>query len=310
MENINFNDFTPKERYEIIKDFLVKMRKADSMPSKNVHVQRFFEHYLRKFYKLPNKLVNDIAYCQRAMKTHLAIHQVCVYMSFIRIYHLHISFWFLQTIVSVFGTQADADPVIKNQYINELEDLLYELNAECHYLVLRLQDDIDRFCLAFTEQNLKPNELVIKEIVSEAIVPLIVNQEITIKPYFVLERPTESQLLRKYFIIEGAQSVVETPTPVEPPKPLNKPHANLDVKKSRLNLKAALNRAHSNSQPAEKNQEENIQTDKNQKDKKPESAKDFFMKSVGLCSHEEYKRLKLSMVVPQKRKPRPTEKAK
>ncbi|XP_070071801.1 uncharacterized protein [Drosophila takahashii] len=289
MENINFNDFTPKERYEIIKDFLVKMRKADSMPSKNVHVQRFFEHYLRKFYKLPNKLVNDIAYCQRAMKTHLAIHQ---------------------TIVSVFGSQADADPVIKNQYINELEDLLYELNAECHYLVLRLQDDIDRFCLAFTEQKLKPNEQVIKDIVSEAIVPLIVNQEIAIKPYFVLERPTESQLLRKYFIIEGGQPAVENPTTVEPPKPPTTSHPNLDVKKSRLNLQAALNRARSNSQPAEKNQEENTKADKNQEDKKPEPAKDFFMKSVGLCSHAEYKRLKTSMVVPQKRKPRPTEKAK
>ncbi|XP_017060194.1 uncharacterized protein LOC108100688 isoform X2 [Drosophila ficusphila] len=87
MESINFNDFTPKERYEIIKEFLVKMRKADSMPSKDLHVQKFFEHYLRKFYKLPRKLVNDIAYCQRAMKTHLAIHQ---------------------TIVGVFEQQADA----------------------------------------------------------------------------------------------------------------------------------------------------------------------------------------------------------
>lgn len=80
METINFNDFTPKERYEIIKEFLVKMRDdASSIPSKDLHVRKFFEHYLRTFYKLPDKLVNDIAYCQRAMKSHLATHQVCIY---------------------------------------------------------------------------------------------------------------------------------------------------------------------------------------------------------------------------------------
>nr|XP_016936309.2 uncharacterized protein LOC108014658 [Drosophila suzukii] len=285
MEDINFHDFTPKERYEIIKDFLVKMRKAESMPSKDLHVQRFFEHYLRKFYRLPYKLVNDIAYCQRAMKTHLAIHQ---------------------TIVNVFGQQADADPVIKNKYIVELEEMLHELNAECHYLVLRLQDDIDRFCLAFTEQDLKPNELVIKDIVSEAIVPLVVAPKTFIKPYFVLERPTESELLKKYFIIEGAEPAVEVPNTVEQPKTKTKPkplpssHNNMDVRKSRLNLQAALNRAHSKSQPAEKNEE----------DDQEDPTKNSFMESVGLCSHAQYKRLKLSMVLLQKRKPKPTEKTK
>ncbi|XP_052846494.1 uncharacterized protein LOC128260054 [Drosophila gunungcola] len=280
MEAINFNDFTPKERYEIIKDFLVKMRRSDSMPSKDLHVQRFFDHYLRKFYKLPKKLVNDIAYCQRAMKTHLAIHQ---------------------TIVSVFGTQADADPVIKNNYINELEEMLYEMNAECNYLVLRLQDDIDRFCLAFTEQDLKPNELVIREIVSEAIVPLIIDPEISIRPQFVMERPTESQLLKKYFIIDGIEPGVDVQTPaIEPPKPPPPSNTNPEVKKSRLNLQAALKRARSNTKPTEKNQEE----------EHPQHSKDFFMQSVGLCTHLEHERQKLSMVLHQKRKPKPTEKTK
>ncbi|XP_017060193.1 uncharacterized protein LOC108100688 isoform X1 [Drosophila ficusphila] len=277
MESINFNDFTPKERYEIIKEFLVKMRKADSMPSKDLHVQKFFEHYLRKFYKLPRKLVNDIAYCQRAMKTHLAIHQ---------------------TIVGVFEQQADADPVMKNNFINELEDILYELNAECHYLVLRLQDDIDRFCLAFTEQNLKPNELVIKDIVSEAIVPLIVAPEVNIKPCFVLERPTETELLKKYFIIEGAEHLVES-KPMEPPKSLPSTKTDLEIKKSRIHLQEALKRARSNCKPAKKIQE----------DVEPEQ-KNLFMQSVGLCSHEEHKRLKMSMVLVPKRRPKPTEKTK
>ncbi|XP_016970538.1 uncharacterized protein LOC108038283 [Drosophila rhopaloa] len=279
MEAINFNDFTPKERYEIIKDFLVKMRKAGSKPSKDLHVHRFFEHYLRKFYKLPKQLVNDIAYCQRAMKTHLAIHQ---------------------TIVGVFGQQADADPVIKNNYISELEEILYELNAECNYLVLRLQDDIDRFCLAFTEQDLKPNELVVTEIVSQAIVPLIIAPELSIKPYFALERPTESELLMKYFIIDGVEPAVKVQTIVEPPKPPPFSNANLEVKKSRLNLQAALKRARCNPKPAENNQE----------DDHPKLTKDFFMQSVGLCTHAEHKKLKLSRVLLQKRKPKPTKKTK
>jgi len=196
--------------------------------------------------------------------------------------------------------------VIKNKYIVELEEMLHELNAECHYLVLRLQDDIDRFCLAFTEQDLKPNELVIKDIVSEAIVPLVVAPETFIKPYFVLERPTESELLKKYFIIEGAEPAVQVPNTVEPPKTKTKPkphessHNNMDVRKSRLNLQAALNRAHSKSQPAEKNEE----------DDQEDPTKNSFMESVGLCSHAQYKRLKLSMVLLQKRKPKPTEKTK
>ncbi|EDW41172.1 GM24702 [Drosophila sechellia] len=75
MENINFIDLTPKERYDSIKGFLLKMRNCKSSPSTDLDVQKFFDHYLRKFYKMPEKLINDIAYCQRAMKTHLEIHQ-------------------------------------------------------------------------------------------------------------------------------------------------------------------------------------------------------------------------------------------
>ncbi|EDV51476.1 uncharacterized protein LOC6544616 [Drosophila erecta] len=278
MEDINFNDFTPKERYEIIKEFLVKMRNAKSMPSKDLHVQRFFEHYLRKFYKMPEKLVNDIAYCQRAIKTHLEIHQ---------------------TIVSVFAQQADADPIIKDKYINELEEMLYELNAECNYLVLRLQDDIDRFCSAFTEQDVKPDKMVINDIVSAAIVPLIVNPDIALKPCFVMERPNEGQLIMKYFIIDGVEPIVENPHTVESPNPLSPSHSNLDMRKSRLNLQAALSRARANCKPAKKS-----------KDDENKLTKDSILHAVGLCSHAEYKRLKLSMVLLQKRKPRSTEKTK
>lgn len=74
MESINFNDFSLNERYEIITAFLIKMRKANSMQS----AHSFFEYYLKQFYKIPTKLLDDIIYCQRAMKTHLRVHEVCI----------------------------------------------------------------------------------------------------------------------------------------------------------------------------------------------------------------------------------------
>ncbi|XP_034655869.1 uncharacterized protein LOC117893382 isoform X2 [Drosophila subobscura] len=234
MEAINFNDFTPMERYEIIKAFLIKMRQANSMPS----AQRFFEHYLRKFYKLPDKVVNDIAYCQRAMKTYLLIHQ---------------------------------DPVIKNSYLHELEEILYEVNAECQYMLLRLQDDIDRFCLAFSEQELKPNDEVINDIVSGAIVPLVVSEKVSLEPYFVGVRPTEQELMQKYFITSEVSA---------PQLPLHA-YTTTVVKESRLNLQAALARTRT------------PQVDK------AERPKEEFMQSVGLITLIEKQRINLSQEVKQ-----------
>ncbi|XP_020802040.1 uncharacterized protein LOC110179030 [Drosophila serrata] len=284
METINFNEFSHKERYEIIKAFLVKMRGANTMPSKDLHVQKFFEHYLRKFYKVPEKLVNDIAYCQRAMKSHLATHQ---------------------TIVDVFGKQEDADPVTKNNYLHELEDMLYELNAECQYLLLRLQDHIDRFCLAFIEQDVKPDERVIQDIVSQSIVPLIVAPELSLKPHFVMERPTEDQLLKKYFIIDAPEEQAPPPVKaIKPPPELPQLQSSADtanvVMASRLNLQAALKRARSQCKPVEKAPEPD----------QPKGTKELFLQSVGLCTHKEHQKLKLSMIQLQKRKPKPTEKTK
>ncbi|KAH8322646.1 hypothetical protein KR059_002487 [Drosophila kikkawai] len=322
METINFNEFTPKERYEIIKAFLVKMQGANSVPSQDWHVQKFFKHYLRKFYKVPAKLVNDIAYCQRAMKSHLVAHQVCFDLNtFIKetIYIFTCSI--LQTIVDAFGQQEDAVSTpkivvvllfkapfelqakikIKNNYLHELEEILYQLNAECQYLVLRLQDDIDRFCLAFTEHDLKPDELVITDIVSQSIVPLIVDAELSIKPYFVVERPTEDQLLRKYFVMDnpGEESLKPVVAP-EPPQPLSLVSPANVVTASRLNLQAALQRARSQNKPAEKMPEND----------QPKRTKELFLQSVGLCTHKEYQQLKLSMIQIQKRKPKPSEKTK
>lgn len=201
--------------------------------------------------------------------------------------------------------------MVKNNYLHELEDMLYELNAECQYLVLRLQDDIDRFCLAFTEHDLKPDELVIKDIVSQTIVPLIVAPELSIKPHFVLERPSEDQLLRKYFIIEPVE--VQAPPaevaevvqmPPEPPQLLPPADTESVVKASRLNLQAALKRARSQCKPAEKPEEKLPESDP------PKHTKEYFMQSMGLCTHKEHQQLKSSMMQLQKRKPKPTEKTK
>ncbi|XP_068149853.1 uncharacterized protein [Drosophila tropicalis] len=185
MEAIDFNDFSPKERDEIITAFLVKMRQANSLSS----AQGFFDNYVRKFYKLPIKLVNDIVYCQRSMRTILMAHQ---------------------TIVRVFDQENDAVQSIKNTYLLELEDDLYHLNAECQYLVLRLRNDVDRFCSAFTEQSLQPNETLIKELISGCIVPLVVAPHLSIKPYYVTERPTEKELLNKFIILNGAPQLVKS----------------------------------------------------------------------------------------------------
>ncbi|XP_017092450.2 uncharacterized protein [Drosophila bipectinata] len=276
METINFNDFTHNERYEIIKDFLVKMKKADF--TKNA--QKFFTYYLRKFYKVPENLVNDIVYCQRAMKSYLLMHQ---------------------TIVSVFAQQEDADPVIKDNYLKEIEETLAELNAECQYLVLNLQDDIDRFCLVFTEQNLEPNGFIIKDIVSEAIVPLIVAPHVTIKPLSIANRLNEEQLLHKYFIVEGSNPVKDVSSPKKLPKqPPSPDFVTVGVKASRLNLQEALKRARSQS----------IQGEKGKSDEKPESTKQIFMRSLGLCTHQEHTNIETSKVRSQKRKTKPTEKTK
>lgn len=193
------------------------------------------------------------------------------------------------------------DPVIKNNYIKEIEDTLAELNAECQYLVLSLQDDIDRFCLVFTEQNLRPNELIIKDIVSEAIVPLIVAPQLSIKPHSIANRLSEGQLLSKYFIVEGSNPVKDESPPMKLPKqPPSSDFATIGVKASRQNLQEALKRARSQSR----------QSEQGKSDEKPESTKQIFMRSLGLCTHMEHTKMETSKVRPQKRKTKPTEKTK
>lgn len=291
MESINFNDFSVAERHEIITAFLIKMRKANSMQS----VQSFYEFYLKQFYKLPPKLTNDLIYCQRAMKSYLSVHQ---------------------RVTKFFGSETDADSQAKN-YLLEIEDVLHELNAECQYLVLCLEEDIERFCLPFTEQQLQPNVDLISEMVSQAVVPHVCGNLLALKPYFVRERPTESLLLRKYLTTSkdtktSLNTKDESPKPTRIVAPNKKPFATAPlpaakrqtiipseaaskddvVNTSRLNLQEALKRAHLN-------QNQNAKSEP-----KVKSSKEMFLHSVGLCTHLEHKSITISRKLNHKRKPK------
>ncbi|XP_030571196.1 uncharacterized protein LOC115770176 [Drosophila novamexicana] len=302
MESINFNDFSVKERHEIITAFLIKMRKANSMHS----AHSFFQYYLKQFYKIPSNLLDDIIYCQRALKNYLAVHQ---------------------TITNVFAEQPDADPETKNNYLLEIEEVLHEINAECKYLLIRLEEDIYHFCLPFTEQQLQPNGNLINEMVSEAVVPLVCSSLLPFKPHSVAERPTESQLLRKYFTVStepktkaSLRTKDENPKPIKSAAPKKKPIPDADaavtkapakqatkpaapaseaasktdaVNASRLHLQAALKRARLNKQV--------------NCDAKPASPKESFLQSFGLCTQLEHKRMLLSRALNQKRNPRLTQ---
>lgn len=100
----------------------------------------------------------------------------------------------------------------------EIEDILHEINAESQYLVLRLEEDIEQFCLPFTKQQLQPNGNLINEVVSEAVVPLICATLPPFKPNFVVERPTENELMRKYLAI-SSETTLKVKTTDEIAKP-------------------------------------------------------------------------------------------
>ncbi|KAH8419561.1 hypothetical protein KR222_006096 [Zaprionus bogoriensis] len=252
MESINFDDFSEKERHEIITAFLIKMRSVNSMQS----AHSFFEYYLKEFYKMPADLLDDIIYCQRAMKSHLAVHEV-------------------QSLLQ--------DAEAKKNHLLELEDILHEINAECQYLVLRLEQDIEQFCMPFTEQQLQPNGNLISEMVSEALVPLICGSlSPRSQPHFVHERPTEGQLMHKYFAAPAKAAPALAASDAQPSEVVNA---------SRLHLQAALQRARQN-----RSQTANSEN-------KACSPKEQFLQFFGLCTHSQHKSMLQSRAQarPQKR---------
>jgi len=205
--------------------------------------------------------------------------------------------------------------------------VLHEINAECKYMVICLEDDVEQFCLPFTEQQLQPNGNLIREMVSKAIVPHVCASLLQFRPHFVAERPTESQLLSKYLItssndtktslnakdesakptrivapnkkpLVSAVTNAARPTPKQTTIPISSEVASKNdaVNASRLHLQVVLKRARSKNQNSKCGEP------------KAPSAKELFLHSIGLCTHVEHKSIMLSQTLSHKRKPKPFKK--
>ncbi|KAH8421287.1 hypothetical protein KR009_000283 [Drosophila setifemur] len=139
-----------------------------------------FKYYLEKCYVLPLELKNDIIYCQRAMRDFLKVHGL---------------------VSDVFKEQADADPVQMRRILDELEDEVYEINAEHQFLLLRLNDDLGAFFRKLEENNIAISHQLANEFVSRQIVPLISDPSYQITPQSVHSRDSEEMLIRKHFLL-------------------------------------------------------------------------------------------------------------
>ncbi|KAH8250595.1 hypothetical protein KR038_001648, partial [Drosophila bunnanda] len=138
-----------------------------------------YKYYIEKFYVLPLELKNDIIYCQRAMRDFLKVHTVS---------GVAISSW-------------NADPVQMRRILDELEDEVYEINAENQFLMLRLNDHLDEFHRKLEENNIVSVPAVLNDFVSNQIVPLVADATYQISPQSVLSRPNEEMLIRKHFLL-------------------------------------------------------------------------------------------------------------
>ncbi|XP_037725645.1 uncharacterized protein LOC119557134 [Drosophila subpulchrella] len=139
-----------------------------------------FKYYMEKCYVLPLELKNDIIYCQRALRDFLKVHGL---------------------VSDVFKEQADADPVQMRRILDELEEEVYEINAEQQFLLLRLNDDLEGFCMKLKENNIATMPELANEFVSGQIVPLIADPSYKINPQSVMCRDNEEMLIRKHFLL-------------------------------------------------------------------------------------------------------------
>ncbi|XP_002023338.2 uncharacterized protein LOC6598213 [Drosophila persimilis] len=139
-----------------------------------------FRYYVEKWYLPPLDLKNDIVYCQRALRDFIKVHAL---------------------VTEVFSQQEDADPVAMRRILDELEEEMYEINAECQYLMLRLDEDIVTFLKKLQESNIKTDVKEANAHVSTLIVPLISNEDYVIIPSNVGTRDTEETLIRKHFLL-------------------------------------------------------------------------------------------------------------
>ncbi|KAH8320155.1 hypothetical protein KR074_003737, partial [Drosophila pseudoananassae] len=143
-----------------------------------------FRYYLEKHYVLPLDLKNDIIYCQRAMRDFLKVHGKS-YLIIQPRFHFH----------------SKQDPVQMRRILEELEYELCEMNAEQQYLLLRLNDDLDKFLRKLQEKNIASIPDLVNEYVSSQIVPLISDITYQIRPHSVVSRDSEEMLIRKHFLL-------------------------------------------------------------------------------------------------------------
>ncbi|XP_043658539.1 uncharacterized protein LOC122623444 [Drosophila teissieri] len=144
------------------------------------HKYTKFRYYMEKCYVLPLELKNDIIYCQRALRDFLKVHGL---------------------VSDVFKEQADADPVQMRRILDELEEEVYEINGEQQFLLMRLNDDLEGFCMKLKENNIASLPEMANEYVSAQIVPLIADPNYKITPQSVMTRDNEEMLIRKHFLL-------------------------------------------------------------------------------------------------------------
>uniref|UniRef100_A0A1A9VC06 PHD-type domain-containing protein n=1 Tax=Glossina austeni TaxID=7395 RepID=A0A1A9VC06_GLOAU len=163
--------------------------KALSSPSsRQLTGNRLFQKYLDKFFKLPKDIKNDIIYCQRAMKAHIKVHQM---------------------VLDVFQQQHDADPQQKKRILDELEAEICEINAEQHFLFLRVRRIIDEFHKTLQQNGIPIDTTATNNMVANEIVPHVNDSKIEIVPITVLFRNSEERLIEKYFEIQKKQKPCE-----------------------------------------------------------------------------------------------------
>uniref|UniRef100_W8CCV3 Uncharacterized protein n=1 Tax=Ceratitis capitata TaxID=7213 RepID=W8CCV3_CERCA len=149
---------------------------------------RVFQYYLDNFFKFPKELKNDIVYCQRSLKAHLKVHQM---------------------VIDVFEQEENADPAQKQRILDEIESEIYEINAEQHFLFLRVRRIVDEFKKMLNRNDVLIDYEAINSMISKSVVPRINDTTIEILPVSVLYRNTEQKLIEKYFEIQKEKIVYE-----------------------------------------------------------------------------------------------------
>ncbi|XP_017077002.1 uncharacterized protein LOC108111882 isoform X2 [Drosophila eugracilis] len=85
--------------------------------------------------------------------------------------------------------------------LDELEEEVYEINAEQQFLLMRLNDDLEGFCMKLKENNIAVLPELANEFVSSQVVPLIADANYKIHPKSVMCRDNEEMLIRKHFLL-------------------------------------------------------------------------------------------------------------